>query len=363
MRPDIGLHTLLSTLPPETAHHAAIRLLKIWQKIGTPGASPPKTDPLLHQALWDRSFAHPLGLAAGFDKDAEVPSACLSLGFSFVEVGAVTPQPQPGNPAPRLFRLPAQQALINRLGFNNAGVEAMYQRLLTYRRKSFTQPVGINLGKNKDTQDAAADYQVLASRLGELADYMTVNVSSPNTQGLRDLQALETLLPILTTVRDALSSVSGASGSNPPALLVKLSPDLPDSTLTQLAKELARQKGLVDGVILTNTTLSRPDSCATLPVAKETGGLSGPPLRDLATQKLRLFYQASHGKIPLIGCGGISSPQDAYQRMRNGAHLLQIYSAFIYKGPRIIDEMISGLAMLARQDGFSDIADVVGTDC
>ena len=358
MGPDIGLHTLLSRLPPETAHHAAIRLLKIWQKIGTPRLKPIETDPLLNQTLWNRSFAHPLGLAAGFDKNAEVPAACLSLGFSFVEVGAVTPHPQPGNPAPRLFRLPTQQALINRLGFNNAGVEAMYQRLLNHRRKSFPQPVGINLGKNKDTLDAAADYQVLASRLGELADYMTVNVSSPNTQGLRDLQALETLLPILTTVRDALPS-----GSNVPALLVKLSPDLPDSTLTQLAKELARQKGLVDGVILTNTTLSRPDSCATLPIAKETGGLSGPPLRDLATQKLRLFYQASHGKIPLIGCGGISSPQDAYQRMRNGAHLLQIYSAFIYKGPRIIDEIISGLAVLARQDGFSDIADVVGTDC
>ena len=362
MRPDIGLHTLLSILPPETAHHAAIGLLKIWQKIGAPGfrtgSRPTQADPILNQTLWNRSFAHPLGLAAGFDKNAEVPAACLALGFSFVEVGAVTPQPQPGNPAPRLFRLPAQQALINRLGFNNAGVEAMYQRLLNHRRKSFTQPVGINLGKNKDTLDAAADYQVLASRLGEMADYMTVNVSSPNTQGLRDLQALETLLPILTAVRDALNS-----GSNPPALLVKLSPDLPDSTLTQLAQELARQKGLVDGVILTNTTLSRPDSCATLPIAKETGGLSGPPLRDLATRKLRLFYQASHGKIPLIGCGGISSPQDAYQRMRSGAHLLQIYSAFIYKGPRIIDEITSGLAVRARQDKFSHIADVVGADC
>ena len=362
MRPDIGLHTLLGTLPPETAHHAAINLLKIWQKIGTPGfrigAKPAKTDPLLNQTLWNRPFDHPLGLAAGFDKNAEVPAACLALGFSFVEVGAVTPRPQPGNPAPRLFRLPAQQALINRLGFNNDGVEAMYQQLLTHRRKSFTQPVGINLGKNKDTQDAAADYRLLASRLGELADYMTVNVSSPNTQGLRDLQALETLLPILTAVRDALPS-----DSNSPALLVKLSPDLPNSTLTQLAKELTRQKGLVDGVILTNTTLSRPDSCATLPVAKEIGGLSGPPLRDLATQKLRLFYQASQGKIPLIGCGGISNAQDAYQRLRNGAHLLQIYSAFIYKGPRIIDEITSGLAALVRQDGFSDIADVVGTDC
>ena len=362
MRPDIGLHTLLSILPPETAHHAAIGLLKIWQKIGAPGfrtgSRPTQADPILNQTLWNRSFAHPLGLAAGFDKNAEVPAACLALGFSFVEVGAVTPQPQPGNPAPRLFRLPAQQALINRLGFNNAGVEAMYQKLLNHRRKSFSQPIGINLGKNKDTLDAATDYQVLASRLGEMADYMTVNVSSPNTQGLRDLQALETLLPILTAVRDALNS-----GSNPPALLVKLSPDLPDSTLTQLAQELARQKGLVDGVILTNTTLSRPDSCATLPIAKETGGLSGPPLRDLATQKLRLFYQASHGKIPLIGCGGISSPQDAYQRMRSGAHLLQIYSAFIYKGPRIIDEITSGLAVRARQDKFSHIADVVGADC
>ncbi len=337
---------LLRLLPPEPAHRAAIGLLKS-------GLAPrfvTAEDPILRTRVWGRDFPNPLGLAAGFDKNAEAPDALLRLGFGFVEVGTVTPLPQPGNPRPRLFRDRASGALVNRLGFNGHGLDAAVRRLESRDRRGI---VGANVGRNKLSPDGRADFTLCVARLAPLVDYLVVNVSSPNTPGLRDLQeaaALDALLEACLGARDA------SRGACP--LLVKIAPDLDDEALAAIAK-VALEQG-IDGLIVGNTTVSRP---AGLPprLAGEAGGLSGRPLRDLATERLRAAYRLTCGRIPLVGVGGISDADDAFAKIRAGASLVQLYSALIFGGPALVPEIARGLARLLRRHGFASVGEAVGT--
>ncbi|MBI1206784.1 MAG: quinone-dependent dihydroorotate dehydrogenase [Azospirillum sp.] len=348
---------ILRSFDPDTAHDLTIRALKT-------GLVPPvcrAEDPILRCRLWGLDFPNPLGMAAGFDKNAEVVDSLLRLGFGFVEAGTVTPRPQPGNPRPRMFRLPAQGALINRLGFNNRGLEAFAGRLAARRQRSGigTGIVGANVGRNKDTVDAAADYVAGVAALAPLADYLVVNVSSPNTPGLRALQGREPLAELLGRVRAALAGAALAgSAVAPPPLLLKIAPDLTAEDLADVA-EVALASG-IDGLIVSNTTIARP---AGLPpaLAGEAGGLSGRPLFGPSTVVLAEIYRLTGGRLPIIGCGGIASASDAYDKIRAGASLVQLYTALIYRGPGLIGEIKRGLAARLRADGFSCVAEAVGT--
>jgi dihydroorotate dehydrogenase len=336
---------LLRLLPPETAHQATLALLKSgW----TPAARP--VDPILASRRWGLDFPNPLGLAAGFDKNGEVPDAMLAMGFGFVEIGSVTPKPQAGNDRPRLFRLPTEQAVINRMGFNNQGIEAMARRLAARQTGGI---VGVNLGKNKDTVDAAADYVAGALKLAAFADYLVINVSSPNTPGLRLLQERAPLQALIGRVQDALPA------TRRPPLLLKIAPDLGLEDRTDIA-EIALASGL-NGMIVSNTTLARP---ANLPAAMrdQAGGLSGQPLFEPATELLRDIYRLTGGRLPLIGVGGIGSAEQAYAKIRAGASLLQLYTALIYRGSALIGEILSGLTVLLRRDGFASLDAAVGAD-
>ena len=337
----------LRLLDPEDAHGFAIRALGrgLVRKQETPA------DPRLAVQVWGRDFANPIGLAAGFDKNAAVPAALLGLGFGFVEVGTVTPRPQAGNPRPRIFRLAEDGALINRLGFNNEGVDAAARRLRSWER---TGPLGINVGMNKESNDAAADYAYGVERLARFADYLVINVSSPNTPGLRELQKraeLENLITRIQTVLKALPS--------PPPLVLKIAPDLSERALADIA-EVACDLGL-DGLSATNTTLARPDSLQS-PHQGEAGGLSGRPLMAPATEILRQLYQLTEGRLPLIGIGGIASGADAYAKIRAGASLVQLYTAFVYQGPDLIPRISKELATLLARDGFERLSDAIGAD-
>jgi dihydroorotate dehydrogenase len=336
----------------ERAHTTTLRLLSTCPQLVRLAAPHIEAPASLHQQIWGLSFPHPVGLAAGLDKNAEAIPGWFACGFSFAEVGTVTPMPQPGNPQPRLFRLREDQALINRMGFNNHGVTEM-RKHLAQRRPGYV--VGVNLGKNKWTPNESAvdDYVTLITHVGTLADYFVINVSSPNTPGLRDLQSEEALIPLVQTILERRDEL----GSRPP-VLVKLSPDLPDSALTDLAKALMTCG--VDGFIATNTTIARNELCS--PNAGESGGLSGRPLAQRSTDVIRLLHQATQGTVPIIGCGGIFSAQDAYQKIRAGAHLVQVYTGFIYRGPRIVKDIVDGLDELLRQDGYAHVRDAIGVD-
>jgi dihydroorotate dehydrogenase len=338
---------LLRLLPAETAHRASLRLLaaapRAWLCAG--GAD----DPILASRLFGLDFPNPLGLAAGYDKNAEAFGPALALGFGFVEIGSVTPRPQPGNPRPRLFRLGEDRAVINRMGFNNDGLDAIAARLA---RRQGHGIVGANLGKNKDSADAAADYVAGVRALGPLADYLVINVSSPNTPGLRALQGREPLAALIAAVRAA------RNGNRPPVLL-KIAPDLTESDKQDIA-EVALSSGL-DGLIVSNTTIARPDSLRS--AAKgEAGGLSGRPLFAPSTALLADMYRLTKGKLPLIGVGGIASAEDAYAKIRAGASLLQIYTALVYEGAGLIGRIKAGLARKLRADGFTSLAQAVGAD-
>ncbi|MBT5898393.1 MAG: quinone-dependent dihydroorotate dehydrogenase, partial [Rhodospirillaceae bacterium] len=298
---------------------------------------------------WGLDFPTPLGSAAGFDKNAEVPAQAACMGFSFVEIGSVTPLPQPGNPRPRLFRLPADGAAINRNGFNNDGLDRVARRLSHIQDRTFI--LGANLGANKDSADRIADYAAGMAALGPLADYIVVNVSSPNTPGLRDLQSRAALDELLGGVRRAMLS--------PPPILVKIAPDFDDEALAELAASLLSLA--VDGVIIANTTIGLRENLKS-PHRGETGGLSGRPLFDFSTRQLAAFYRHTSGKIPLIGVGGIDSAETAYTKIRNGASLIQLYTALTYQGPGLITAINTGLAQLLRRDGFTNISDAVGAD-
>jgi dihydroorotate dehydrogenase len=338
--------TLLRLLPAEPAHGIALACLRMGL-----GPAPAVADPILASHLWGRDFPSPLGLAAGFDKNGQAIDAALRLGFGFVEIGSVTPRPQAGNKRPRLFRLAADQAVINRMGFNNQGAERVAAHLAARRHSGI---VGVNLGKNKDSADAVADYILGAKQLGPLADYLVINVSSPNTPGLRALQSKAPLQALIGGVRDVL-----AGWANPPPLLLKIAPDLTQGDRTDIAE--VALGGALSGLIICNTTTARPESLRSA-LASQPGGLSGQPLFGPATLLLADMYRLTEGKLPLIGAGGIGSAAQAYAKIRAGASLLQLYSALVFRGPALIDEITSGLADLLRCDGWSSLAAAVGAD-
>jgi dihydroorotate dehydrogenase len=331
----------LRVLDAETAHRLAIKALKV----GLGPREDGRADPALATPLAGLALPNPVGLAAGFDKDAEVPDAMLATGCGFVECGTVTPLPQVGNPRPRLFRLSADRAVINRMGFNNKGLEAFAARLAGRARRGI---VGANLGANKDSQDRVADYVAGLTRLQGLCDYFTVNVSSPNTPGLRNLQSRDAL-------DDLLARLAAARADATPVFL-KVAPDLEDSEIGDIAEAVTRHR--FDGIIVSNTTLSRPPSLAS-PEKSEAGGLSGAPLFDLSTEVLRRFRQAAPDMV-LIGVGGIASGSDAYAKIRAGAGAVQLYSALAYEGPGLIGRIKRDLAARLKADGFTSVAEAVG---
>ncbi len=299
--------------------------------------------------MWGRDLPNPIGLAAGFDKNAEVPDAMLGLGFGLVEIGSVTPRPQEGNPRPRLFRLPEDRGVINRMGFPGEGLEAARSRLASRPRRGF---VGVNVGANKDSTDRAGDYVACSVALAPYADYLVCNVSSPNTPGLRNLQGRAQLSDLLKRVQDAIAA-------KPVPLVVKIAPDATDDDLDDIVS-VCRDLHM-DGIIVGNTTLSRPPSLQSARRA-ETGGLSGAPLTSLSTDVLRRTAQRTEGQFPLIGCGGIGSGADAYAKIRAGATLVQLYSAMVYAGPPIVRRIKDELATLLARDGFASVTEAIGAD-
>lgn len=355
------LRPLLFLLPAETAHHVGTFALRVLQAL--PGVAA-----LLHRWLrvddarlkvktLGQTFDHPVGLAAGFDKDARVYRALAALGLACVEVGTVTAKAQPGNPKPRLFRLRADRALINRMGFNNAGAEVAQRQF----GKPRLSPVGVNIGKSKVTpeEEAAEDYVESATRLAPVADYLVVNVSSPNTPGLRNLQAVEKLEPLLRSVREAMDR---AVPERKVPLLVKIAPDLADEDVDRVA-DMALELGL-DGIIATNTTLSRSG----LETSKEeveaigAGGLSGAPLRERALQVIRRLRRRVGDRLVLVAAGGIETADDAWQRIRAGATLVQIYTGFIYGGPLTARTIAQELAEHVTRAGLANVTEAVGAD-
>lgn len=346
--PPMGLYSAITSaarvLPPEAAHLWTIRALK-----ALPARRPPEDDPVLATHVFGLDFANPVGLAAGFDKDAEVVRAMAGFGFGFVEVGTITPRPQPGNPKPRVFRLPADKGVINRYGFNSRGLDAAEARLAALNPHPV--PVGVNIGKNKDTEDAARDYAEGARRLAPHADYLTINVSSPNTPGLRALQSKGELTKLLEAVRAALPDAA-------PPVLLKIAPDLTEADLADIAA--VASDGAVDGLIVSNTTVWRPDTLKSAHRG-ETGGLSGVPLFDLSTRVLADMYRATGGAVPLIGVGGVATGADVYAKIRAGASLVQLYTALVYEGPGLVGRIKRELATLLRRDGYEHVADAVGT--
>lgn len=346
------LRPLLFRLPAEPAHH-----LGLWG-LGLMDLAPGLAKWRRHRAHAERTvlkihvagldFPNPLGLAAGLDKNAEAIVGLFSLGFGSVEVGTVTPRPQPGNPSPRLFRIPEHQALINRLGFNNAGMAALGARLRELEWRP--GPVGVNIGKNKDTPNEAAvdDYLACAQALSPLADYVAVNLSSPNTPGLRALQEPEALAKLLTAVRQAVVARP---------LFLKIAPDLSDEAVDDVV-DVARSCG-ADGLICTNTTITRP---VAHPLAQEAGGLSGRPVFDRSTEVLRRAYRRTGGALPLIGVGGVFDGEDAWRKICAGASLVQIYTGFIYGGPALPKRILDTLEEKVTSLGLDSIARAVGRD-
>ena len=353
-----SLRPALFRLDAERAHGLALAGLKLRGGGARVGAAGP-----LASTVAGLEFPNPVGMAAGFDKDGEVPDALLGLGFGFAEVGSITPLPQEGNPRPRLFRLTEDRAVINRMGFNNGGAKAAAERLA--QRAGRPGIVGINIGANKDSVDRVADYATMARLMAPLASYLAVNVSSPNTPGLRALQdegALGALLDAVLAARgpDGPSSPDTAAGSRPasPPVFLKVAPDLEPADIDAISRIALERK--LGALIVSNTTISRPPLRSAH--AGEGGGLSGEPLRDLAQQRLRDFRKATGGAIPLIGVGGIATAEDAFARIRAGASLVQLYSAMVYEGPGIARRITSGLEALMRQYGFSAIAEAVGSE-
>lgn len=333
---------LLFALDPERAHGLTIAALKAG--LGPQGKV---DDPILTTRLAGLTLPNPIGLAAGFDKNAEVPDAMLRLGFGFVEVGTVTPLAQPGNPRPRMFRLVEDRAVINRLGFNNEGLAATVARLRA--REGRPGIVGANVGANKDATDRIADYATGVAAVRDLAAYITINISSPNTPGLRALQSREALAELIGR------AMAARGGARPP-MFVKVAPDLTDEDVRDIT-EVALAGG-IDGLIVSNTTIARAGLHSRH--ASEAGGLSGAPLFEPATRALRAFRAVSGGRLPLIGVGGIASGADAYAKIRAGASAVQLYTGLVYDGPALVGRIKRELAMLLRRDGFASVEAAVG---
>lgn len=316
--------------------------------------------PVLRTRLWDIEFENPVGLAAGFDKQARWFNSLRNLGFSHVEVGTITGQAQAGNPQPRLFRLPADQALINRMGFNNPGADAVARQL---RRQTIRTPVGINIGKTKivELADATDDYLHSFRALFPFARYFTVNVSSPNTPGLRSLQSREPLVELLNAIRNSNQDLAHAQNSTPRPILLKIAPDLNYDQLADIASIVSETA--IDGLIATNTTISR-DGLATPPAtvtAIGDGGLSGKPLTQRSRDVVQFLYRETAGRVPIIGAGGIMNGEDAWQMIRHGASLVQVYTGFIYGGPMFVKGINKHLVMRLQESGMTQIGDAVGS--
>lgn len=359
---------VLCRIPAETAHRLAFGLIRLAAALpvlrSVVGRWFAPAHPALRLRVLGLDLPGPLGLAAGFDKDARGVDALAALGFDFVEVGTVTARAQPGNPKPRMFRLPADRALINRMGFNNAGAAAVAYRLEQRSRRAKRAGrgpfavTGVNIGKTKLTpeDEAVADYVTSARTLGEFADYFVVNVSSPNTPGLRDLQAVERLRPLLKAVREALDS---AVSERRVPLLVKVAPDLSDADVDAVA-DLALELGL-DGIIATNTTIARSGLRTSSDLVSETGGLSGAPLRERSLEVLRRLHDRTGGRLVLIAAGGIESGDDAWERIRAGASLVQGYTGFVYGGPSWARKVHRGLLRRMRAEGFTSLEQAIGS--
>ncbi|WP_374545528.1 quinone-dependent dihydroorotate dehydrogenase [Rhodoblastus sp.] len=340
---------LLQSLDAERAHQLTVLAL---EKLPLPGAC--ADHDLLGQNVFGLDFPNPIGMAAGFDKDARVPDALLRLGFGFTEVGTLTPRPQPGNPKPRLFRLRDDRGVVNRFGFNNGGHEAARERLLARARHGGV--VGVNIGANKDSTDRAADYVAGIEAFADVASYFTVNVSSPNTPGLRDLQQAAALDDLLARVLDARDALAATEPRRP--VLLKIAPDVALGDLDDIVR-VARTRG-VDGMIVSNTTISRPDSLRDLS-RRETGGLSGAPLFALSTRMLAQTFVRVDRQFPLIGVGGVDSPEAAWAKIEAGATLVQLYSALVFEGLGLIERIKAGLIDHLRARKLRQIGPAVGS--
>jgi dihydroorotate dehydrogenase len=330
----------LFALSPETAHELTLAALAL-----APARRGPAPDPVLATRFAGLAFPSPVGLAAGFDKDARVWRQMLGLGFGFTEVGTLTPRPQAGNPRPRIFRLPGDAAVINRLGFNNGGLEAALPRLAQHGR------LGVNVGANKDSADRIADYVTGVRAVRDLAAWITLNISSPNTPGLRGLQG--------DALPELLAAAAEARGPGGPPLFLKVAPDLDAEQIDAITAGALDSR--LAGLIISNTTIARPAGLAG-PHAAESGGLSGEPLFHPSTEILRQFARRLDGRLPLIGVGGISTAEQAYAKIRAGASAVQLYTGMIYKGPGLARQIAAGLSILLRRDGFRSVAEAVGTD-
>jgi dihydroorotate dehydrogenase len=336
---------VLQFLDAERAHRLTIRMLEVAPPLD--GGTTHRQS--LRQTLFGLTFQNPLGLAPGFDKNAEVPDALLRMGFGFVEIGTVTPRPQQGNAKPRLFRLQEDRAVINRMGFNNDGAAAVARRLDLRRNKGGL--IGVNIGANKDSEDRIADYAEGVKWFGPRASYLTVNISSPNTPGLRGLQSREELQRLLERVNEARHKLPKRV-----PMLLKIAPDLADPELADIVS--CTSKGEVDGVIISNTTLQRPDLASRH--RHEQGGLSGLPLFALSTRQLAKFHQLSNGRVPLVGVGGISDVETAWSKIVAGASLIQLYSTLVYHGPQQVNLILEGLAQKLRDHHLINISEAVG---
>ncbi len=337
-----------SILPPEFLHKMFITSLKLnfFKKI--------KKFENLKFKLLGKEFDNPLGLAAGFDKNAEVIGGSLNLGFGFVELGTVTPMPQNGNLKPRVFKIPEYDAVIQRLGFNNCGIEIFLRNLKEYKKKNNSGIIGVNIGKNKGSKDLFSDYELLFELVQPYVDYITINVSSPNTPGLRDLQKKGTIEKLLKRLMKLTTKLP---------IFIKISPDILLEDLDNICKIALKEKFL-SGLILTNTTTSR-DSLFSKQIKNswkinEDGGLSGPPLRNLTNSIIRRVYRLTNGKIIIIGVGGISSGRDAFEKISLGCNLIQLYTSLIYKGPNVVLEILGELSNLIKINGYKNITELVG---
>ncbi len=342
---------LIHLLPPERAHTLGLWALKYSLLPSARIAA----NPMLIQKLFGLELSNPVGLAAGFDKNAEALAPLHRQGFGFVEAGTVTPLPQEGNPQPRMFRLKKDAAVINRLGFNNKGLEPFVAALAA---RTAGGVVGANIGKNKTAEDAVSDYVKGLEAVYAHADYITINISSPNTQGLRAMQKREQLTQLLTTLMEAKKRQLALCGKNVP-LLLKIAPDLDEPDLEDVA-EVALALAM-DGLIISNTTIKRPRTLQS-GLHGEQGGLSGAPLFALSTEVLARMYKLTSGKIPLIGVGGVGSAEDAYKKIRAGASLVQLYTALVYQGFGVVRDIVEGLPTLLARDGFKHISEAVGAD-
>ena len=358
-----GVRPLLFSLDPEAAHHFAIATCRRISESPTLQAIATSTfyysDSRLSQTLWNLKFENPVGLAAGFDKNAEAIGAWEHLGFGFAEVGTITAHAQSGNPQPRLFRLPSDRAVLNRMGFNNRGAAATAADLKKYlQTHKLSIPLGINLGKSKITEiaDAKLDYAESLRSLYDFGDYFVVNVSSPNTPNLRDLQATDQLCAIL-------AELNPINNANKP-ILVKIAPDLNDADIVEVVK--ASQAYGVAGIIATNTTISRQNLTTThlsitgKPVTEEAGGISGQPVRDRSLQVINLIWQTTQGSLPIIGVGGIFTAEDAWQKITAGAAIVQVYTGLIYEGPMIVKQILQGLVAKLEANGLDNIQQAIG---